>query len=112
MKATTERRLAIREFISWKRHTSIPELMKEFAVSKSTILRDLDALAETTSYYSTTGLNGGIHAMDDWHASKQYLSREDEAFVRMVIEERLSSKEEKERMERIFAAYVRPRKCS
>ena len=112
MKATTERRLAIREFISWKRHTSIPELMKEFGVSRSTIKRDLEALTETISYYSNNGNNGGIHAMDDWYSSKQYLSREDEAFVRMVIDERLSSKEEKERMERIFAAYVRPRKCS
>ena len=111
MKATTERRLAIREFISWKRHTSIPELMKEFAVSKSTILRDLDALAETTSYYTTTGINGGIHTTSGWYSSNQYLSKEDETFLRMVIEERLSSREEKERMERIFAAYVRPRKC-
>ena len=70
VKATTERRLAIREFISWKRHTSIPELMKAFAVSK-----------------------------------------EDETFLRMVFEERLSSRVENERMERIFAAYVRSRKC-
>lgn len=86
--------------------------MKEFGVSRSTIKRDLEALAETTSYYSNNGNNGGIHAMDDWYSSKQFLSKEDEAFVRMVIEERLGSQAEKARMERIFAAYVRPRKCS
>ena len=40
MKAN-ERRLAIRDYISAKRKTSIPELMQEFDVSRSTIKRDL-----------------------------------------------------------------------
>lgn len=72
MRATTERRLAIRDFISMKRHTSIPELMQEFDVSKSTILRDLEALTETISYYTTTGNGGGIHATEGWYASNTY----------------------------------------
>ena len=53
----------------------------------------------TTSYYTTTGINGGIHATAGWYSSNQYLRKEDETFLRMVIEERFSSREETERTE-------------
>ena len=109
MRATTERRLAIRDFISMKRHTSIPELMQEFDVSKSTILRDLEALTETISYYTTTGNGGGIHATEGWYASNSYLKSDDEAFLQMILETGLQTDEERARMERIIAAYVRPK---
>ena len=72
MKATTERRLAIREFISWKCHTSIPELMKEFAVSKSTILHDQDALAEITSYYTSKRSTKSRPSKVRLHAKKTF----------------------------------------
>lgn len=36
MKSTSDRRLAIRDFISEKRHTTVPELMQEFDASYST----------------------------------------------------------------------------
>lgn len=112
VKATAERRLEIRNFISVQRHTSVKELMSVFGVSRSTVLRDLDALAETISYYTTSGNGGGIHAMDGWYAGNYYLKKEDEDFLRMVIADRLESPEEKAWMERIVSAFVRPRMCS
>ena len=60
MKSTSDRRLAIRDYISEKRHTTVLELMREFNVGYSTIKRDLDAITATTSFYNS-GNGGGIH---------------------------------------------------
>jgi predicted DNA-binding transcriptional regulator YafY len=107
VRATSDRRLAIRDYISDKRHTTISELMQEFDVSKSTVLRDLAAIAETTSYYTTPGNGGGIHATDGWYASQRYLSAEQEALLK-----RLSAglqPEDKKLMDGILASFGKPR---
>lgn len=103
VRTTADRRLEIRDFISMKRHTSIKELRTEFGVSKSTILRNLEAITETTSIYTTPGNGGGIHANDGWYAINKYLTENDVDFLRMVLETRLQTEEEKESMERIIA---------
>ena len=107
MRATTDRRLAIRDFISMKRHTSIPELMQEFDVSKSTILRDLEALTETISYYTTTGNAGGIHAMEGWYATNRYYTPDQEAFLRK-LEAGLQTDKDRKMMESILMAFAKP----
>ena len=107
MRATTDRRLAIRDFISMKRHTSIPELMQEFDVSKSTILRDLEALTETISYYTTTGNGGGIHAMEGWYATNRHYTPDQEAFLRK-LEAGLQTDEDRKMMESILMAFAKP----
>lgn len=82
MKSTSDRRLAIRDYISEKRHTTVLELMREFNVGYSTIKRDLDAITATTSFYTTQGNGGGIHATDGWYASNRYFSADQEAFLK------------------------------
>lgn len=108
MRATADRRLAIRDFISVKRHTSIKELREEFGVSKSTILRDLEAITETTSFYTTPGNGGGIHACDGWYASNKYLPESDEDFLKRILETRMQTEEEKNHMARIIASFAKP----
>lgn len=107
MRATSDRRLAIRDFISDKRHTTVAELMHEFAISKSTVLRDLNAITATTSFYSTPGNGGGIHAIDGWYASSRYLSAEQEALLRR-LSDGLQPEDEK-LMDGILAAFAKPR---
>lgn len=67
MTGTSERRLAIRDFISERRRTTVPEIMEEFHVGYNTVLRDLDAITEITSFYKVPGRGGGIHAVDGWY---------------------------------------------
>lgn len=109
MKSTSDRRLAIRDYISEKRHTTVPELMREFNVGYSTIKRDLDAITATTSFYTTQGNGGGIHATDGWYASNRYFSAGQEAFLKK-IQSGLQTEAEQKMMESILSAFAMPRK--
>ena len=109
MKSTSDRRLAIRDFISEKRHTTVPELMQEFDASYSTIKRDLDAITATTSFYTTQGNGGGIHATDGWYASNHYLTADQESFLKN-IQSGLQTEAEQKMMESILNAFAMPRK--
>ena len=103
-----ERRTAIRNFISEKRVTSIPELVQEFHSSRSAIKRDLAAIYETTPYESIPGNGGGIRAMDGWYANKTYFSSGQEALIRK-LEDVLQNDEERRIYESILNTFVMPR---
>ena len=106
MKNTSDRRLAIRDYISAKRHTTVGELAAEFDVGYNTIIRDLDAITDSASFYMTPGNGGGIHAIDGWYASRRYLSAEQEALLT-----RLSSglqADDLKVMQGILAAFGKP----
>lgn len=106
MIATSDRRLAIRDYISDKRETTIAELMREFGVSKSTIRRDLDAITETTSFEMVPGNGGGIRATDGWYSSHRYLSDKQERLLKDLMAG--LQPEQKETMESILAAFGKP----
>lgn len=108
MTSTSDRRLAIRDFISERRHTTVPELMQEFHASYSTIKRDLDAITETTSFYTTQGNGGGIHACEGWYASRKYFSADQEAFLKK-LQSGLQTEADQKMMESILAAFAMPR---
>lgn len=108
MQSTPERRIAIRNFLSAQRHTTIEYLMSEFGVSKSTIRRDLEYL-ETELYVPIirqSGNCGGIRVIDGWFASQNYLNAEQEHFLRSLIPG--LQPEERAKMEDILASFVRP----
>lgn len=109
MKAN-ERRLAIRDYISAKRKTSIPELMQEFDVSRSTIKRDLQELesAYIISIERLDGKAGGIRTVDGWYANKTYFTTAQETLIRR-LETGLQTEEEKRIYESILATFVRPK---
>ena len=81
--------------------------MRKFDVSKSTVLRDLDALTETTSFYTIPGNGGGIYAAEGWYASKRYLTDSQEAFLKQ-IRSGLQTDEEKKMMESILKTFAKP----
>jgi hypothetical protein len=74
------------------------------------VLRDLDAITDTTSFYTTQGNGGGIHACDGWYASSHYFSAEQEAFLKN-LQAGLQTESERKMMESILHAFVKPRKC-
>jgi predicted DNA-binding transcriptional regulator YafY len=99
--------LAIRDFISARRHTSVPELMQEFGVSYNTVLRDLDAITGTTAFYTTPGRAGGVHACDGWYASNHYLSAQQEELLRRLQSEQ--TEVDRKMLEDIISAFAMPR---
>ena len=108
MTGTSERRLAIRDFISERRRTTVPEIMEEFHVGYNTVLRDLDAITEITSFYKVPGRGGGIHAVDGWYASSHYYTTDQEAFLRK-LEAGLQTDKDRKMMEGILRAFAMPR---
>ena len=108
MKTTTDRRLAIRDVISERRHTTIGELAQEFGVCYMTIYRDLEALTATTSFYFSKGTGGGVHATEGWYASNRYYTKEQEAFLRK-LQDGLQTDSDRQMMESILSAFAMPR---
>ena len=108
MMSTSDRRLAIRDLLSERRYTTVPELMNEFHVSYSTVIRDLDAISEFTAFVKTPGNSGGIHAVDGWYASNRYYSAEQEAFLRK-LGAGLQTDEDRKMMESILSAFAMPK---
>lgn len=102
-----ERRLAIRDFISLKRETSISELMQEFHASRSTIKRDLEEIAEIASFYGIPGKGGGIRAMDGWYANKTYFTPRQETLIRR-LEAVLQNEEDRKVYEGILKTFAMP----
>lgn len=87
MQSTPERRIAIRNYLSQVRRTTISQLVQEFGVSRRTIQYDLDYL-ETELFVPILrecGHGGGISVVDGWFASQHYLSDADENFLRGLI---------------------------
>lgn len=107
MLSTNDRRLAIRDAISDRRHTTIEELARDFGVSKATIKRDLVALTGIISYYGTTGPDGGIHATEGWYSSRRYLSSDQEAFLKK-LKAGLQTEADQRMMEGILCAFAMP----
>ena len=108
MISTSERRLAIRDAISDRRFTTIKELMRDFGVGRETIKRDIAAISEITSFYTTPGKGGGIHAVDGWYASKRYLTAEQEDLLERLTDG-LQTDSDKHLMETILSAFAMPK---
>ena len=69
-----ERRKMIIELLSQRRYDTIPNLMHEFNVSRSTIKRDITILLEEYPIISTAGYDGGLSLPDGYYVSKKHLT--------------------------------------
>lgn len=105
MTETADRRLAIRDFISDKRETTIAEIAREFNISKSTVRRDLDAITPTTNFIMVPGNNGGIRAEAGWYSSSRQLTPKQEELLHRLLPGLQPG--DKETMESILAAFGR-----
>lgn len=109
MQSTPERRLAIRNYLSQARYTTIEYLMSEFGASKSTIRRDLDYLETELSVpiERVPGNQGGIRVFEDWYASMNYLSDAQEQFLQSLLPN--LTEEQQEQMKDILFCFSKPK---
>ena len=104
---SSDRRDEIRNIISNERVTSVADLMERFGVCKNTILHDLDVITPTTSFITVSGRGGGIFATPGWYANEPHLNREQDAFLRRIME-RLENPNDIKMMESILFAVGLP----
>lgn len=102
-----ERQMAIRDYISDKRETSIRELMEEFGVSRNTIRNDLDVITPCTAFEVVPGHGGGIRALPGWSSGRRYLNHEQEALLTGLLPG--LQPEQQAVMESILAAFALPK---
>ncbi len=108
MQSATERRQLILEFISDHRSVKIQQIMDEFEISRRTALRDVQLLSCSYPIYTQTTGAGGVKAIDGWYLSRRYLHDDQEALLRSLMPGLTT--EEQQTMNRILAAFAKPRK--
>lgn len=73
MRSTNERRLSILEYLCDAGYEKIANLMSEFQVSRSTIIRDLQILSISCPIYTVQGKGGGVHIVEGYNPGLKYL---------------------------------------
>lgn len=101
-----ERRQAILEVLSVRRHETRENLAFEFGVSKRTIEYDVMQLSLSYPVYTTQGKGGGIHIMDGYYLSRAVLSEKQTSLLKRLL---LTLKgEDRETMADIIRKYGKP----
>ncbi len=86
MRSTAERRMAILEYMCERRHETLENLMFEFDVSRSTIIRDLDELSRHYPLYTKPGNGGGVHMVEGFFLGRKYLDgKQQELLERLSV---------------------------
>ncbi len=85
MRSTNERRLAILNLLSVRRHEKIANLSFEFKVSERTIRYDIEVLSLSHPIYTGTGPGGGVYFMDGCSAGRKYLTEEQESLLNKLL---------------------------
>ncbi len=106
MQSAIERRQAILETLSDRRHQTLDGLASEFGVSKMTIRRDIDILSCSAPIYTVQGGGGGICAADGWYVSRRYLRDSQEKLLRRLMEG--LQPEDQTTMQQILTAFAKP----
>lgn len=106
MQSTSERRQAILEYMCERRHESVENLMFEFQVSRSTILRDLQVLSCSYPIYTTQGNGGGVHVVDGYRLGKKYLTSKQKTVLEKYAAK--SSGEDFKILKSILASFSAP----
>ena len=104
-----ERQMLIRDYISDVRHTSIAAIAEQFNMSQNTVRRDLDVISPITSFYTTSGKGGGLHAIDGWYSSRRYFTEGQEELLNKLLPG--LQPEDQEMMKSILQAFSKPTQC-
>jgi len=81
MQSALDRRQAMLEMLSDRRFETVANIMHEFGVSRSTVLRDVEVLSCSVPIYTVQGNGGGIRVADGYYYGRRYLNREQEALL-------------------------------
>lgn len=98
-----ERRQAILEVLSLRRHETRENLANEFGVSKRTIEYDVLELSLSYPVFTTQGNGGGIHVVDGFRLDRPRMNDKQTALLQKVL--LTLSGEDKETMETIIKIY-------
>lgn len=99
----SERRQAILEVLSLRRHETRENLANEFGVSKRTIEYDVFELSLSYPVFTTQGNGGGIHVVDGFRLDRPRMNDKQTALLQKVL--LTLSGEDKETMETIIKIY-------
>ncbi|MFI3167102.1 MAG: HTH domain-containing protein [Bacillota bacterium] len=83
--SANERREKILSDICIRRNESIANLMHEYGVSRSTIIRDIQSLSVSHPIYTIQGNGGGIYVTDGYRLGKQYLKSEQQNLLEELL---------------------------
>ena len=86
MRSTAERRMAILEYMCERRHETLENLMFEFGVSRSTIIRDLSELSRHYPICTRPGNGGGVYVMEGFFLGKKYFSDKQQELLERLSE--------------------------
>lgn len=106
MQSAIERRQAILEALSDRRHETLDSLASEFGVSKMTIRRDIDVLSCSAPIYTVQGGGGGICVTDGWYVSRRYLHDGQEKLLRKLMKG--LQPDDQIVMQQILTAFAKP----
>ena len=82
VESPTQRRLAIRDYISRVRRTSITRIAYDFGVSPLTVKRDLQALNDPGIKILRGRNKDSVRACDGWYSNCKLFKPSQEAFIR------------------------------
>ena len=99
----SERRQAILEVLSLRRHETRENLAQEFGVSKRTIEYDVLNLMLTYPVYTVQGNGGGIYVTDNFRLDRPRMNEKQTALLHKVL--LTLSGEDKETMQNIINIY-------
>lgn len=86
MRSTAERRMAILEYMCERRHETLENLMFEFDVSRSTIIRDLCELSRHYPICTKPGNGDGVHVVEGFILGRKYFSdKQQELLERLSV---------------------------
>lgn len=107
MQSTNERRQRILETLNVRRSETLQNLANEFGVTVRTIQNDIEVLSCSAPIYTVQGRGGGIRVSERWYISRIYLQKEQEEFLRSLLD-RLPSQEQRI-VRSILTTFARPR---
>ena len=99
----SERRQAILEVLSLRRHETRENLANEFGVSKRTIEYDVLNLMLTYPVYTVQGNGGGIYVTDNFRLDRPRMNEKQTALLQKVL--LTLSGEDRETMQNIINIY-------
>ena len=83
---TQERRDRFLMILSARRKVTVRELMREFHVCRSTVLRDIEYLTSFACFYTVEGRSGGIFADESWHYKAPVLTPAMESTLKDILD--------------------------
>lgn len=107
MQSALDRRQAMLEMLSDRGVETVANIMQEFGVSRSTVLRDVEVLSCSVPIYTVQGNGGGIRVADGYYYGRRYLNREQEALLTKLADG--LQPEELMIMQSILARFAKPK---